>query len=973
LTSHVDELSTPWTGRDSASHGLDPPSFKNCPHGDTMVMRLPESSDRVWLTVNWTAQDANGMSIAMVPNVTMSENKIVLPWIANGPKGRQTVRFTATDRNNQSAICQFHVHVEDYVPPKFKKCPHNIKRQTSLIGQPITWQTPIALDNTKEPTVTASHQPMSEFSIGTTQVTYTAMDAAGNRAVCTFNVTLIFEQPCKLPAMNHGRFMCGANTLDICHILCDQDYVLNPLGLFRRSFSCMIPQEVENLMAMMKKQEPCLTTKRPKIAHQEMALSFRGPCLPNDNGLKIMLREKVVKALELKQLCGAAYCEHGPLTLVCWQYPGDIMVNRMRRQISQEERFNMSWTLYINMPSQDENSVNGQPGTVEPDLSPSQVKDIVQDTTFELRKLLPRADFIYREKRYVPVRSSVATKDIEWLCESGEMKHLDGCVPCPPGSYMNISQGRCVLCRDGYYQNASGQTYCTMCIDGITLEDGAVNISQCITSPAINRMSRFIIIVSCSFALVFILMVICVARLIHSQKQQHLENKRGAGNSNGTGTGMVGASISSPIAANAGANPNAARYLFNPNVYVSASTSSPKGPDYIRVSSKECFMNPNDYEDLDGHRSTFETFSGRPPGCRDSMSSFRGGAHTDVTFLGGSSSSPNSNSQSSSGLIALTGPPINSNNGGIPTSPRGSSKFLMYGDGGYQYTHSPNGTMGSFKGGSPSPPPYRSLHLPNTIVADDNSSPTHSQTQTLTSLLGDESPYTSRLIRDRLIDPDSPYRIISHDRRTGPESPYSSKLSSPRRGLDCVEESPHHIDADAPLHSPGPSRARVDGGFRESPYRSPALQREVSQSLGRTPQSERRMIIAAGGARSPAVPYHHQLSDPSGYALHHTFDGAVHPGSPRSPHPVVSPRINDQLSAFVPVGDFLYKRPPSPLSPPISKPKSSESLHRSPSTPRASPGMSRKRIDNSFRTPPMNQRRKPKNEIGAYEYEYEYE
>ena len=491
-----------------------------------------------------------------------------------------------------------------------------------------------------------------------------------------------------------------------------------------------------------------------------------------------------------------------------------------------------------------------------------------------------------------------------------------------------------------------------------------------ITFPAINRMSRFIIIVSCSFGLIFIFMVICVARVIHSQKQQHLDNKRGGGSGNGGVSGMVGTSISSPITGNAGANPNAARYLFNPNVFVSASTSSPKGPDYIRVSSKECFMNPNDYEDLDGlggQKSTFETFSGRSPGCRDSVSSFRGGTHTDVTFLGGSSSSPNSASQSSTGLMPLAGPPITSNNGGIPTSPRGSSKFHMYGDGVYQYTHSPNETMGSFKG-SPSPPPYRSLHLPTSGMNDDSSSPTHSQTQTLTSLLGDESPYTSRLIRDRLIDPDSPYRIISHDRRPGPESPYSSKLSSPRRGLDSVEESPHHINADAPLHSPGPSRARVEGG-----YRSPALQREVSQSLGRTPQSDRRMIIAAGGARSPAVPYHHQLSDPTGYGLHHTFDGGLHPGSPRSPHPIVTPRINDQSSAFVPVGDFLYKRPPSPLSPPISKPKSNESLHRSPSTPRASPGMSRKRIDNSFRTPPMNQRRKPKNEIGAYEYEYEYE
>ena len=55
----------------------------------------------------------------------------------------------------------------------------------------ISWAAPTASDNSGFVTLTSSHDPGTLFSVGTTEVNYTAVDPAGNMAeVCAFNVTI---------------------------------------------------------------------------------------------------------------------------------------------------------------------------------------------------------------------------------------------------------------------------------------------------------------------------------------------------------------------------------------------------------------------------------------------------------------------------------------------------------------------------------------------------------------------------------------------------------------------------------------------------------------------------------------------------------------------------------------------------------------------------------------------------------------
>ena len=77
-------------------------------------------------------------------------------------------------------------------------CPADITQTVPAAGQTVavTWTAPTATDNVtpdNQIIMTQTHSPGSQFGVGTTQVTYLAIDGAGNQAVCTFNVVITGE------------------------------------------------------------------------------------------------------------------------------------------------------------------------------------------------------------------------------------------------------------------------------------------------------------------------------------------------------------------------------------------------------------------------------------------------------------------------------------------------------------------------------------------------------------------------------------------------------------------------------------------------------------------------------------------------------------------------------------------------------------------------------------------------------------
>ena len=81
-------------------------------------------------------------------------------------------------------------------PPTFpdSPCAPGVVANAAALGQvtTATWSPPRAQDNGPGAlTLTPDRAPGAAFPPGATAVTYTATDAAGNNATCTFDVTVV--------------------------------------------------------------------------------------------------------------------------------------------------------------------------------------------------------------------------------------------------------------------------------------------------------------------------------------------------------------------------------------------------------------------------------------------------------------------------------------------------------------------------------------------------------------------------------------------------------------------------------------------------------------------------------------------------------------------------------------------------------------------------------------------------------------
>ena len=102
-----------------------------------------------------------------------------------------TRTYSALDSHGNTANAVQIITVTDSTPPTIGSCPANIvKEPTCPSGAKATYSAPSASDNCAGVTVTPSIASGSVFPIGTTTVTYTATDWAGNTATCSFTVTV---------------------------------------------------------------------------------------------------------------------------------------------------------------------------------------------------------------------------------------------------------------------------------------------------------------------------------------------------------------------------------------------------------------------------------------------------------------------------------------------------------------------------------------------------------------------------------------------------------------------------------------------------------------------------------------------------------------------------------------------------------------------------------------------------------------
>jgi subtilisin-like proprotein convertase family protein len=132
------------------------------------------------------------------------------------PVGTTTVTATATDAAGRTATCTFTVTVVDAQNPTIITCPGNqtFNNDNNQCGAQVGFFA-TASDNCPGVSVSYSPASFSFFPLGTTTVTATATDAAGNTASCTFTVTVVDAQnptitcPANITKNNDAN-QCGA-------------------------------------------------------------------------------------------------------------------------------------------------------------------------------------------------------------------------------------------------------------------------------------------------------------------------------------------------------------------------------------------------------------------------------------------------------------------------------------------------------------------------------------------------------------------------------------------------------------------------------------------------------------------------------------------------------------------------------------------------------------------------------------------
>ena len=113
--------------------------------------------------------------------------------------GLNTVTYRITDYAGNSTTCSFDVSVVDNSPPSLV-CPPNVTLNTApgSCDTVVTWVVPTPTDNCDMSGASVllfgSHSSGSTFDLGTTTVSYLAIDNAGNQTTCSFTVTVVDNQ-----------------------------------------------------------------------------------------------------------------------------------------------------------------------------------------------------------------------------------------------------------------------------------------------------------------------------------------------------------------------------------------------------------------------------------------------------------------------------------------------------------------------------------------------------------------------------------------------------------------------------------------------------------------------------------------------------------------------------------------------------------------------------------------------------------
>ncbi|WP_159038651.1 HYR domain-containing protein, partial [Brumimicrobium mesophilum] len=159
-------------------------------------------------TVTYTATDVDGntaictFDVVILPPAqptlacyeTATFNTTTCVWDVTGTQPVEPTTACHETATFNTTTCMWDIAVTDNQDPVISGCPANITQVSDpgVSTAVVTWIAPTATDNCSV-SLTSSHNPGDVFSTGTTTVTYTATDGAGNSVTCSFEITILSD------------------------------------------------------------------------------------------------------------------------------------------------------------------------------------------------------------------------------------------------------------------------------------------------------------------------------------------------------------------------------------------------------------------------------------------------------------------------------------------------------------------------------------------------------------------------------------------------------------------------------------------------------------------------------------------------------------------------------------------------------------------------------------------------------------
>lgn len=226
-----------------------PPELK-CPEDFTVAMT--DDSDYALVTIFPPPNVTGNHTLRRILRKRKKSNQPLVPladnsggeityWMkpavkADGAKltmGEHTFTYVAVDAFKNKAKCNFTITVLDITPPIIENCvnPSEIYIPVTPTASPnhtfIDWDPPIVYDNSNTE-VNVTQSPLAgHLGIGVHQVTYHAVDLAGNENNCVMNVTVLPLRCDQLSSPANGRSLCAKNaTHTWCELSCDFGYTM---------------------------------------------------------------------------------------------------------------------------------------------------------------------------------------------------------------------------------------------------------------------------------------------------------------------------------------------------------------------------------------------------------------------------------------------------------------------------------------------------------------------------------------------------------------------------------------------------------------------------------------------------------------------------------------------------------------------------------------------------------------------------